>query len=139
MSNLEHALEVAAAAHEGQSDKSGRPYVEHCRRVSEMVGALDEKIVAWLHDVVEKGAGWPLARLQAAGFSPAVVAAVDALTRRCGEEEAAYVRRAAANPLARPVKKADLEDNLQQAHLIGAPTERYREGLRILEQEFGVR
>ena len=139
MSNLEHALEVAAAAHEGQFDKTGRPYVEHCRRVSEMVVTLDEKIVAWLHDVVEKGDGWSLARLQDAGFSPTVVAAVDALTRRSGEDDLAFVRRAAANPLARPVKKADLEDNLQQAHEIAAPVERYTEGLRVLEEEFGVR
>jgi len=138
MSNLEHALEVAAAAHEGQFDKTGGPYFEHCRRVSEMVDTLDEKIVAWLHDVVEKGVGWPLARLRTAGFSPAVVAAVDALTKRSGEADLDFVRRAAANPLARPVKRADLQDNLRQARSVGAPAERYEEHLRLLAREFGV-
>ena len=138
MSNLEHALEVAAAAHAGQVDKTGKPYFEHTRRVPEMVDALDEKIVAWLHDVVEKGVGWSLARLETAGFSPRIVAAVDALTKRPGEGDLAFVRRAAANPLARRVKKADLEDNLRQARETAAPAERYREGLRVLEREFGI-
>ena len=41
---------------------------------------------------------------------------------------------AAANPLALPVKRADLEDNLQQALASGGDAERYRHGLDLLEK-----
>ncbi|BCH33296.1 hypothetical protein MesoLjLc_52260 [Mesorhizobium sp. L-8-10] len=136
MSNLDHALSLAEAAHRGQKDKLGRPYVEHCRRVVEAVDGLDEKIVAYLHDVPEKAKGWTLARLAAEGFSPSIVAAVDAMTRREGEDDAAFVRRAAANRLARSVKRADLEDNLCQAREAGLPTGKYERGLGILRDEF---
>lgn len=136
MSNLEHALVLAEAAHRGQKDKLGRPYLEHCRRVVEAVEKLDEKIVAYLHDIPEKAEGWTLERLAAEGFSPSIVAAVDAMTRREGEDDAAFVRRAAANRLARPVKRADLEDNLRHARMAGLPTDKYELGLRILADEF---
>jgi (p)ppGpp synthase/HD superfamily hydrolase len=138
MSHLERALEIATGAHDGQKDKTGRPYLEHLQRVAEAVGTLDEKIVAYLHDVVEKGPGWTRARLEGEGFSPAVVSAVDALTRRDGEEDGAFVRRAASNRLARAVKLADLKDNLRQAQLAGLPSQKYQRGLDILEREFGV-
>jgi (p)ppGpp synthase/HD superfamily hydrolase len=136
MSHLERALEIATAAHDGQKDKAGRPYLEHLLRVAEAVDTLDEKIVAYLHDVVEKGRGWTRARLEADGFSPVITSAVDALTRRDGEDDDTFVRRAAANRLARAVKRADLEDNLQQAHAAGLPSQRYRRGLDMLEREF---
>ena len=136
MSHLERALEIATAAHDGQEDKTGRPYLEHLIRVAEAVDSLDEKIVAYLHDVIEKAPGWNRTRLEAERFSPAIVAAVDALTRRDTEDDDAFVRRAAANPLARPVKLADLNDNLQQAQAAGLPSEKYRRGLEILEEEF---
>jgi (p)ppGpp synthase/HD superfamily hydrolase len=135
MTHLAHAIEIAAEAHQGQTDKTGRPYFEHCRRVAEAVGTIDEKIVAYLHDVVEKGSGWSFAKLEAAGLSPAVVAAVYALTKDEGEDDCDFVRRAAANPLARPVKKADLEDNRRQAIAAGMPTGKYDEGLAILREE----
>jgi (p)ppGpp synthase/HD superfamily hydrolase len=137
MSHLERALEIATAAHDGQKDKAGRPYLEHLLGVAEAVDTLDEKIVAYLHDVVEKG-GWTRGRLEAEGFSPAIVSAVDALTRRDGEEDGAFVRRAAANRLARPAKLADLEDNLRQAQAAGLPSQKYRHGLDILAEEFGA-
>ncbi|MGO4839317.1 HD domain-containing protein, partial [Rhizobiaceae sp. 2RAB30] len=115
MSNLDHALAIAEAAHRGRKDKLGRPYIEHCQRVAEAVDTLDEKIVAYLHDVPEKAEGWTVQRRAAEGFSASIVAAVDAMTRRAGEDDAAFVRRAATNRLARKVKRADLEDNLWKA------------------------
>lgn len=137
MTHLAHAVEIATKAHEGRTDKTGRPYFEHCRRVSASVEGLDEKIVAYLHDVVERGEGWNLQRLENAGFSPAIVAAVDALTRREGEDDKAFIRRAIANPLARPVKRADLVDNRRQAAVMGMPTTKYDDGLAILTEELG--
>lgn len=138
MSQLGRAVEIAEAAHRGQIEKSGAPYIEHCHRVAQAVETRDEKIVAYLHDTLEKGHGWSPERLLEAGFSRSVVSAVEALTRRAGETERAFVQRAVSNRLARPVKVADLRDNLQQARETGASTERYEEGLRILEDEFNA-
>lgn len=138
MTNLAKALEIANEAHDGQTDKVGEPYIEHLRRVAEAVDSLDEKIVAYLHDVVEKGEGWNRDWLECAGFSPSILAAVDALTHHKGEDDAAFVRRAAANPLARAVKRADLEDNRRQAAAAGKSTSKYDDGLEILRTEFGV-
>jgi len=138
MSQLERAVEIAEAAHRGQVEKDGAPYIEHCHRVAQAVESRDEKIVAYLHDALEKGHGWSPERLLEAGFSRSVVSAVEALTRRKGETDQAFVRRAASNKLARPVKIADLRDNLRQARETGTSTERYEEGLRILEDEFKV-
>jgi hypothetical protein len=52
-----------------------------------------------------------------------------------GETDDEFVRRAASNPLALPVKRADLEDNLWQAEQTGMNPEKYQRGLDIL---FGV-
>ncbi|MDX8498840.1 HD domain-containing protein [Mesorhizobium sp. VK4C] len=129
---LYRAAKIAEEAHRGQKDKTGQPYIEHVRRVANAVESLDEKTVAYLHDVVEKGEGWTLDRLEAAGFSLPVVAAVDALTRRLDDSEQDFIYRAASNPLARRVKEADLTDNLWQAHHAGASPEKYETGLRLL-------
>ncbi|OHV89615.1 HD domain-containing protein [Mesorhizobium sp. ORS 3428] len=137
MSMLHRAAKIAKQAHRGQRDKTGRPYIEHLRRVADAVETLDEKTVAYLHDVVEKGEGWSLRRLEAAGFGSRVVVAVDALTRRMDEGEHTFICRAASNPLSLPVKVADLKDNLWQAHQAGIAPTRYEEGLRLLGELTG--
>ncbi len=128
---VQHAIQVAFEAHRDQFDKPGRPYVEHCRRVAALVLGADERIVA-LHDVVGQAPGWTLDRLLEEGFSSAIVDAVDALTRRMDEAEDDFMRRAIANRLARPVKQADLEDNLVQAEQAGLDTEKFLRGLEII-------
>jgi (p)ppGpp synthase/HD superfamily hydrolase len=130
--HLQHAIQVAAEAHDAQQDKLENPYFDHCRRVANAVSGDEEKIVAYLHDVPEKASAWTLDRLKEEGFSQAVIAAVDALTKREGEEEEHFVRRAISNPLARSVKKADLEDNLDQAQRSGGDTSKYERGLAII-------
>jgi (p)ppGpp synthase/HD superfamily hydrolase len=109
---IETALETALEAHRGQVDRYGRPYILHpLRLVARFPFDLQAAMVAALHDVVEDS---PLtcADLTARGFPEAVVAAVDALSRRPGESYDALIARAAADPLARRVKLADLEDNM---------------------------
>ncbi|UCI06295.1 HD domain-containing protein [Mesorhizobium sp. B1-1-8] len=130
---LHQAAKIAEQAHSGQTDKTGRPYIEHLRRVADAVETLDEKTVAYLHDVVEKGDGWTLDRLERAGFGVSVIAAVDALTRRLDETEQGFICRAASDPLARRVKEADLKDNLWQAHQAGVEPAKYETGLRLLD------
>ncbi|PBC02536.1 HD domain-containing protein [Mesorhizobium sp. WSM3860] len=131
---LYQAAKIAEEAHRGQKDKTGRPFIEHLRRVADAVETLDEKTVAYLHDVVEKGEGWTLDRLEGAGFGFPVVAAVDALTKRMDESEHDFVCRAASNALALPVKQADLKDNLWQAHQAGTEPGKYENGLRLLDE-----
>lgn len=112
---LDRAIEIAQIAHQGQLDKVGEPFIEHCRRVAHAVLSTDEKTVAYLHDVVEKTRSWPLERLAAEGFPTRILEAVQALTRAPAESDENFVRRAVSNDLARSVKIADLNDNLVQA------------------------
>ncbi|MEI1251308.1 metal-dependent phosphohydrolase [Rhizobium aouanii] len=132
MQHLDHATQIAIEAHKGQLDKTGRPFFEHCQRIALLVSGDEARTVAYLHDVVEKGSGWTLDRLKEEGFPPAIISAVDALTRRPEEPDDEFVKRAASNPLAMPVKQADLEDNLRQAEQAGRNTEKYQRGLDLL-------
>lgn len=103
------AEQIARAAHQGQVDKSGHAYISHPQRVAARVADDDlAETVAWLHDVVEDTDVTldDLARV----FPPAVVVAVDALTRRPDEGDA-YYRRVRSDPLALRVKLADIADN----------------------------
>jgi hypothetical protein len=50
--------------------------------------------------------------LREQGYSEAIVEAVDAISKREGEDYFVFVQRAMLNPLARRVKQADLEDNM---------------------------
>ncbi|WP_431102908.1 HD domain-containing protein [Roseateles noduli] len=122
MSTLERAIEIAAAGHAGQVDKAGQPYILHPLRVMFRLEGDEERIAAVLHDVVED-TSVTLERLAAEGFSAAVVAAVDALTKRQGETRLQAAVRAAANPIARVVKLADNAENLDISR-IPKPTAR---------------
>ncbi|NDV89002.1 HD domain-containing protein [Aurantimonas aggregata] len=116
MTTIERAAAIAEQAHADQVDKAGAPYITHPIRVALAVEGEEAKIVALLHDVVEDSE-WTLDQLSAAGFSDAVVKAVDALTHKDREDYFDAVRRAKANPLARVVKLADLADNCDRTRL----------------------
>lgn len=108
---LEKAILIAAKAHQGQQDKAGAPYILHPLRMMLTLDTEIERTIAVLHDVVEDS-DCTLEDLRGEGFPEEVVTAVDALTRRDGESYEDLVERARANPLARRVKLADLEDNM---------------------------
>jgi (p)ppGpp synthase/HD superfamily hydrolase len=108
---LEDAIELAVKAHRGQVDKAGQPYVLHVLRVMMRVEEEPERMAAVLHDVVED-TPYTLDDLRKIGFAEEVVAAVDSLTRRDGESYEDFVTRAGKDPIARRVKIADLEDNM---------------------------
>jgi (p)ppGpp synthase/HD superfamily hydrolase len=116
MADLEEAIRIAVEAHRGQRDRAGAPYILHPLRMMLRVQTDAERMAAVLHDVVEDTA-WTLDDLRARGFPAEVLEAVDALTRRPGEAYDAFVERAAAHPVARRVKLADLEDNLDLRRL----------------------
>jgi hypothetical protein len=110
MSALETAIQLAAAAHAGQTDKSGLPYITHPLRVMAGLPPGEAQIVAVLHDVLEDTNTTPDG-LRRAGFSEEIVAAVESVSRGPDEDYADYVVRCKQNPLGRQVKLADLHDN----------------------------
>lgn len=111
MSTLEKAIALAANRHAGQVDKAQQPYILHPLRLMLKVKTPTEQIVAVLHDILED-TDTTVIELIGLGFSPDVVDAVQALTKKAGETriEAAY--RAVKNPIARVVKLADVADNM---------------------------
>jgi len=113
---LERAIVIAVAAHKGQKDRYAAPYILHPLRVMARVQTAKEKTVALLHDVVED-TDWTFEKLRREGFTEEIISAVDCLTKRTEEPYEDLVRRAAGNPLARPVKIADLEDNMDLRRL----------------------
>jgi len=111
MPNLERAIAIAVEAHAGQKDRYGAAYILHPLRVMARITTDDDKIVAILHDVVED-TDWTFDDLRQEGFSEQLVVALDCVTKREGEAYEDFVKRSAANPIARRVKIADLEDNM---------------------------
>ena len=137
MSTLERAIALAAAAHAGQTDKAGAPYILHVLRVMLRLETAEERMAAVMHDMVED-CGWTLEQLRAEGFSEAVVNGVDAVTRRDSESYEEFVLRAKAHPVGRRVKLADLEDNSDTSRLSEitprdqARLEKYRRAMEAL-------
>ncbi|MFF3844466.1 HD domain-containing protein [Streptomyces sp. NPDC002328] len=127
MLTLTEVEALARAAHEGQTDKAGRPYAEHLRAVAEGVrergGDADQIAAAWLHDAVEDDA-LSAAWLDEAELSDRTKDIVRAVTKRAGEPPEAYAERILATPGALLVKEADLAHNADPARLaaLDAPT-----------------
>ena len=103
------AKAIAREAHAGAVDKAGAFYIEHPARVAARMNTSEEKVVAWLHDVVEDTD----VALEEIGrvFGSEIMDAVDAVTHRKGESWADYLIRVKRNPVAKAVKIADLIDN----------------------------
>lgn len=120
MEQVKFAEIIATIAHNRQLDKGGKPYIGHPQAVASMVTTEDEKTVAWLHDVVED-TPVTLDILLLMGFSAEVVDAVDAVTRRPGEDRQDYLDRVKANKIATQVKLADLKHNSDLSRIANRP------------------
>jgi GTP diphosphokinase / guanosine-3',5'-bis(diphosphate) 3'-diphosphatase len=132
MPTLERAIEIAAKAHSGQVDKGGQPYILHPLRLMLSVRSLHERMAAVLHDVVED-TDLTLSDLAMEGFPAEVVSAIQALTKLPGESRIEAAHRAAAHPVARVVKLADVTDNMDISR-IAEPTEKDFARLKEYEQ-----
>jgi (p)ppGpp synthase/HD superfamily hydrolase len=145
--SLSDAIALAEFAHRNQLDKAGLPYIDHPRRVLEKVkaqGALPYvQIAAILHDVTEDTSFTDTMLIQL-GFSEAAVNIVRLLDRdrnaEYGYTNDEYYTRIAADPGAKMVKLADIEDNLspwRQSYLTPETQHRlrrkYRRAVLILE------
>jgi (p)ppGpp synthase/HD superfamily hydrolase len=143
MLTVEQAHTLAHRAHGSARTRLGGLFIDHVRRVAKRVeGDPDQHAVvaAWLHDSVEKGSlSWE--ELWEAGADRRLIEVVDALTERDDEDEEDYLARAAANPLALRIKRADILDKLDPANLFGlsngslaAIQARARQRLELLER-----
>ena len=135
---LELSEKIARQAHAGQYDKAGNEYITHPQFVAGHVKTRDEKCVAWLHDVVED-TDVTLEDLLRKGIPENIVNAVDAITKREGEEYDDYLKRVAENELALNVKLADMTHNMDMKR-IPNPNERdldrlekYKRGMAYLK------
>ncbi len=143
MATLEDALALAAQAHRGQRDKAGQPYILHPLRVMARLTTETERVVALLHDVVED-TPYTLERLRELGYGEDVLEALARLTRRADEDYAAFIERVRPHPLARRVKLADLEDNMDVRRLLAVTPRdaerlaRYRAAWSRLRQAEGL-
>ncbi len=114
---LDKALRLAVHAHAGHVDRAGSPYLLHVLQVVDRCrDDLSAATVAALHDVVEDST-LTLRDLREQGFPAVVIEAVDALTRREGEAYEDAIERVMPVPLARRVKLADLESNMDVRRL----------------------
>ena len=113
---LEKAICIAIEAHHGQRDRTGAPYILHPMRVMAAVETDPEKMVAILHDVVED-TDWTFEKLVQEGFPEEIIEALKCVTKREGEDYEDFVKRSATNEIARRVKLADLEHNMDARRL----------------------
>jgi len=141
---VEHAGQVARAAHRGQLDKADLPYFEsHVadvqRRVVSYGGDVNEQIGALLHDVLED-TSVSEADLRDEGFPEEALVIVGLLTRKEGEPSGDYYERIRGHGPSRRVKLlGDIASNSDPARLALLPdelrlrlTEKYAEATRLL-------
>lgn len=117
---LGKAVALAAKAHEDQTDRGGHAYILHPLRMMMRLRTSDEELmaIAVLHDVIED-TDLMIGMLSSLGYSDRVVAGVDALTRKDDESYDHFIKRCAANPDAKLVKREDLRDNSDITRLKG--------------------
>ena len=113
--DVEKARAWAEKMHLGQTDKAGNPYIGHPARVAGRLKSPEAQVVGWLHDTVED-TELTLSEIEGE-FGPETASAVDAISRRDGEEWDDYLKRVKQNPVARQVKISDLIDNSNLSRL----------------------
>ena len=112
------AMKIAYAAHHGQVDYNGIPYIFHPIHLAE---DMDDEIsccAALLHDVVEDTA--VTMEELAKEFPPEVIDVLKLLTHDDRTDYFDYVRAIRTNPIAVKVKLADLAHNSDQSRCVGS-------------------
>ena len=133
------AMKIAYAAHHGQVDKGGIPYIFHPYHLAEQMTDEHTTCVALLHDVVED-TDIPLEEL-AKTFPKEVIDAIALMTHDDDTPYLDYVAKIKENSIARAVKLADLIHNSDKTRLEDQDTnaaalkrweEKYSKALEIL-------
>lgn len=115
MSSLQTAIEVAVEGHKNQTDKSGDLYILHPMRVMGAFQDNSRRIVGILHDVIED-TKYEMSDLVELGFGAEIRDAVQAITKQDNDVYEDYLSRVNTNAIARDVKLADIQDNMQRLH-----------------------
>lgn len=123
------AMNIAYAAHEGQYRRgNGEPYVNHPKRVVQLLGELLPSVTqemyaaAWLHDVLEDTAVTADEILEST--NSLVLDYVQLLTKDCKTSEKEYFYRLACAPVSvQNIKLCDMLDNM--ADLAGMDDEEW--------------
>lgn len=112
---LGKAIAIASKAFENKKDKGGKPYILHCLYVMHKVKHLGETamICAVLHDLIEdcKEEGFTYEYLQSQRFSGEILRILTILTHDSKNAYMQYIKNIANDPIAKAIKKADLEHN----------------------------
>ena len=112
------AMKIAYAAHHGQVDYNGIPYIFHPIHLAE---AMEDEIsccAALLHDVVED-TEVTMEEL-AQEFPTEVIEVLKLLTHAEGVDYFDYVRAIKKNPIAMKIKLADIAHNSDQSRCVGS-------------------
>lgn len=122
--DVDRALFVASKYHLYQTDKSGKPYIEHPKAVAAKQKNDVARCVALLHDVIED-TDIDVSIIDGY-FSPEVGAAVRLLTHDKTVDYFDYVRKLAPDPVARSVKLADIAHNSDMSRIPHPTDEDFR-------------
>lgn len=139
------AYDFAAEKHSGQTDRGGKPYIDHCRFVAsravelahragvraEHLGRIYE--AGLLHDVVEDTDATLAEIYKRFGFGVADI--VRAMTKVSGEARADYIERVRSHDFAPFVKMADLTHNMDLTR-IKSPSAKDFERVVRYQREF---
>mgnify|MGYP005843105779 FL=1 len=109
------AMIIAYEAHKNQTDKSGVPYIYHPIHVAEQMNTENECIIALLHDVVED-TNVTFKQLEEI-FSKEIIDILKLLTKKKEIDYYEYINKVKENTVARKVKIADIEHNLDRSRL----------------------
>lgn len=110
------AMKIAYQAHQGQTDKTGLPYIYHPIHLAEQMQDEATTCVALLHDVVED-TDITIEQLAQEGFPQEVLEAIRLMTHDPAVSYMDYVREIKKNPIAAAVKLADLRHNSDMSRL----------------------
>ena len=110
--HLHKAIIIASEAHQGQSNINGEPYILHPLRLLIKAKSDEERIIAVLHDVIEKS-NISLAELKNKGFDQNIISSIDSLSRRKSESYIDYIGRLMQNRISVKIKLLDLADNIK--------------------------
>ena len=114
--SIDDAIDLALHAFFGEKDLDGNPAILHALAVGLAGNTKHEKIVGFLHDVIED-TDWTMKDIRCCGFAPEVQEAIALLTHdkeRMSYED--YIMKIinSGNTVAINVKQADLQHNIER-------------------------
>lgn len=113
-----NAMRIAYKAHENQKDKSGVPYIFHPYHVAEQMDDEVSCVVALLHDVVEDT--HITMEMLEWNFPQEVVQPLKLMTHDKNTPYMDYIKNLSKDRVAKKVKLADLEHNMDESRMVGS-------------------